>query len=86
MLRQLACCSLIAAWLLALGIDLFVNTGSGAAYGLRILLDRQSSHRASLDVPGYQPPLSTQLIFGLSVCVVLSQSETNNTNFQSNII
>lgn len=36
---------ILGAWLLALGIDLLVNRNTGAAYGLRVLLDRKAAHR-----------------------------------------
>lgn len=75
--------ALIGTWLIALGIDLMLNTNRGASLGLRKLLDENSLHQeVCLSVcytstvlsltkvqvlRNYAPALSTKLIFGLSV-------------------
>ncbi|KAK9896378.1 hypothetical protein P389DRAFT_196470 [Cystobasidium minutum MCA 4210] len=59
----LACC-IVGSWLLALGVDLILNTNLGVSAGLRKLLDYNALHQEAL-LP-YSPSLSTRLLFGLS--------------------
>lgn len=73
-LGVIACTGLVATFLVALGLDVALNfksaPGRGMSDGLRLLLDRNSSHAADLFQHKYVPTITTQAIIGGSLGLV----------------
>ncbi|TFK74708.1 hypothetical protein BDN72DRAFT_759285 [Pluteus cervinus] len=60
-------CASSGTFLTSLAVDLAINQQHGMSRGLRFLFDRNSAHLADLFVKGYKPPISTQIILGISL-------------------
>jgi len=65
------CTSSAGTFFIALGVDLAVNQQKGMSRGLRLLFDQNTSHIADLLSNGYTPPLSTKIILGSSLALIL---------------
>ncbi|KZV68753.1 hypothetical protein PENSPDRAFT_581964, partial [Peniophora sp. CONT] len=59
----------IGTFLLALAIDLLLHTTTAMSVGLRILFDGNSSHTDAIGALSYAPPLTTQIILGVSLAL-----------------
>ncbi|TFK45051.1 hypothetical protein BDQ12DRAFT_674032 [Crucibulum laeve] len=60
-------CSSVGTFFTFLGIDLILNKQAGMSRGLRFLFDRNSSHIVDIVSKGYVPPISTQILLGVSL-------------------
>jgi len=54
-------------FLIALGADLIVNQQKGMSRGLRVLMDRNTSHIVDIIEHPYAPPMSTRIIIAASL-------------------
>ncbi|RDB24701.1 hypothetical protein Hypma_007448 [Hypsizygus marmoreus] len=59
----------VGTFLVFLGVDLIINRQTGMSRGLRFLFDRNASHALDILVRGYTPPLSTQILLGVSLAL-----------------
>ncbi|KAJ2911758.1 hypothetical protein MD484_g8652, partial [Candolleomyces efflorescens] len=62
-------CASIGTFLVFLGVDLIINRQKGMSRGLRFLFDRNSNHIVDIVSTGYEPPLVTQILLGISLGV-----------------
>ncbi|KAF9463602.1 hypothetical protein BDZ94DRAFT_1192729 [Collybia nuda] len=72
----------VGTFLTFLGIDLVINKQSGLSRGLRFLFDRNSSHIADIILNGYKPPVSTQIMLGVSLALVPILAYTQHRVFR----
>ncbi|KAI5122195.1 hypothetical protein M0805_002684 [Coniferiporia weirii] len=63
--------SAAGSFLIGLGVDLLINKQSGMSRGLRYLFDRNSNHIVDIMGTGYSPPISTQVIMGVTIASIL---------------
>ncbi|KAF9047551.1 hypothetical protein BJ165DRAFT_1108881 [Panaeolus papilionaceus] len=57
-------------FMVGLSGDLVVNKQAGMSRGLRFLFDRNASHYLDIVIGGYNPPVSTQIIIGVSIALI----------------
>ncbi|PPQ81145.1 hypothetical protein CVT24_007931 [Panaeolus cyanescens] len=63
-------CTASGTFMTGLAGDLVVNKQAGMSRGLRFLFDRNASHYLDIIIGGYNPPVSAQVIIGVSILLI----------------